>query len=281
MRDVEGCFPTAMQARKRFGQHFLESAWVRKLIDALHPGRDDVFLEIGPGRGALTLPLAPLVRRIIAVEIDRDLGAELQRIAPPNVTVVIGDFLRTDVAAIVLTGEAPVRVVGNLPYNISSPILFRLVAQADAGRVFSEATVMVQREVADRLTAAPNGREYGVLAILTQRHADISRLLTLPPGAFRPAPRVSSAVVRLVFRAPWPAVRNAEMFVAMVRALFEQRRKTAANALRAFAGGLGLRADDALAKAGVDPRRRPETLELTELSRLADVFASARATDVL
>jgi 16S rRNA (adenine1518-N6/adenine1519-N6)-dimethyltransferase len=270
-----------MKARKRFGQHFLESAWVRKLVDVVHPGSDDVVLEIGPGRGALTLPLASRVRRVIAVEIDRDLAAHLQGIAPPNVAVVVADFLRADLAAIVPPGERPVRVVGNLPYNISSPILFRLCGQADEGRFLSDATLMLQREVADRLVAQPNTGAYGVLGILIQRQADITRVLELPPGAFRPAPRVSSAVVQMAFRPPRPRVEDPRLFDAMVRTMFEQRRKTVANALRGFAGTRRVAAGEVLAKAGIDPRRRPETLELAELSRLADIFASAKATDVL
>ncbi len=270
-----------MRARKRFGQHFLERAWVGKLVDAVHPHADDVMLEIGPGRGALTLPLASRAKRVIAVEIDRDLGAHLQAVAPSNVTVVVSDFLKVDLAQLVRSDERPVRVVGNLPYNISSPILFRLCQHADAGRFFSDATLMLQEEVADRLAAVPNGGEYGVLGILVQRQADVSIALELPPGAFRPVPRVRSAVVRLTFRRARPDVADRNLFDAMVRAMFEQRRKTAGNALRGFANALGVNAHEALAKAGIDPRRRPETLELAEMARLADVFASARTTDVL
>ena len=140
-----------------------------------------------------------------------------------------------------------------------------------------DATLMVQREVADRLEAVPGTGDYGVLSISVQLHADVRRLLTLPPGAFRPAPKVHSAVVRLTFRAPTVAIGDEGQFEAMVRSMFTQRRKTLANALAAFAEGRGQRAADVLRAAGIDPRRRPETLTLEELALLAARFAAARS----
>jgi 16S rRNA (adenine1518-N6/adenine1519-N6)-dimethyltransferase len=270
-----------MKTRKRFGQHFLERVWAEKLVQVIAPQPGDVVLEIGPGTGALTRPLAPRVARLVAVEVDRDLAADLERTAPRNVQVVTGDFLAVDVRALFPAESGPIRVVGNLPYNISTPILSRLVALSDAGRFVSDATVMLQREVADRLAAGPGSRDYGVLSVLVQLHAEISRALVLPPGAFRPPPQVTSAVVRLVFREP--AVRPADprLFEQMVRALFMQRRKTLANALKPFADTQSRSAAEAVAKAGLDPRRRPETLGLPELSELADVFASGSPPDVL
>jgi 16S rRNA (adenine1518-N6/adenine1519-N6)-dimethyltransferase len=234
-----------------------------------------VFLEIGPGHGALTFALAPRVARVVAVEIDRDLGAELRQAAPSNVEVVVADFLDSDVRRVMPAGATtPYRVVGNLPYNISSPILFRLLATADAGRFFSDATLMLQREVADRLAAPAGSREYGVLSILAQMHADVRRLLALPPGAFRPVPKVQSAVVGVRFRAARVEADPA-LFQAMVRAMFGQRRKGLVNALKAFAEDRGVSAAAVVTQAGLDPLRRPETLELTELARLAELFASA------
>ncbi len=270
-----------LKARKRFGQHFLEAAWVRKVVDAIRPAPDDVFLEIGPGRGALTFQLAPRVRRIVAVEIDRDLAALLEREAPPNVRMVTADVLDTDLRALLAGERAPVRVAGNLPYNISSPILFRLLAVADAGRLLSDATLMLQREVAERLAARPGTGDYGVLSVMVQLHAEVTRPLILPPGAFRPPPRVSSALVRLAFRPPKVPVPAPSLFAEMVRSMFEQRRKTLGNALERFAGTRGWQAGEALAKAGIEARRRPETLELAEIARLAEVFASANRPDVL
>lgn len=270
-----------MRVRKRFGQHFLEPAWVRKLLDALDARPDDTFLEIGPGRGAVTLPLASRVRRLVVVEIDRDLAADLERRVPENVTVVTADFLETDLRSLAPAGARPFRVVGNLPYYISTPILFRLIEAAEGGRFLSDATLMLQREVADRLAARPGDPDYGVLSIMVQVQADVRRVLELPPGAFRPPPKVSSAVVRIEFGPRRPALGNLPLFEEMVRAMFGQRRKTLANALKGFAEARGVRAAEALAKAGIEPTRRPETLELPELVSLLEVFASGFPPDVL
>src|SRR5690349_13748534 len=142
-----------MRARKRFGQHFLEAAWVDKLIRAIDPQADETFLEIGPGRGALTRPLAARCRRVVAYEIDRELAAALRASMPANVSIIEGDFLAADPPA--LPGPLAFRAVGNLPYNVASPILFKLVEIFDTGGGLMDATVMLQREVADRLLAAP------------------------------------------------------------------------------------------------------------------------------
>jgi 16S rRNA (adenine1518-N6/adenine1519-N6)-dimethyltransferase len=262
----------AGRAKKRLGQHFLEAAWADKLVAAIDPRADDRFLEIGPGPGALTLRLAPRVAHLTAIEVDRELIERLGPLVPPNVTLLQGDFLATDLAP--LLSPPPARVAGNLPYNLSSPILFRLV---DAHRTLggiADATVMVQREVAERIAARPGGKDYGVLAILLQLHADTRVVLNLPPGAFRPAPRVQSSVVRLSFRPPAVELADEAEFVAMVRSMFTQRRKALSNALRAYAGSRGRSAQAALASAGIDPGRRPETLQLPELARLAAFFAS-------
>jgi 16S rRNA (adenine1518-N6/adenine1519-N6)-dimethyltransferase len=167
-----------------------------------------------------------------------------------------------------------VRVVGNLPYNISSPILFRLLDLAATTGGLTVATLMLQREVADRLTARVGTGDYGVLAILTAVHADVKRVLALPPGAFRPQPRVQSAVVRLSFRPPTVAIPDHGAFVRMVRSMFTQRRKTLLNALKPFAAERATGAASALRAAGIDPRRRPETLTMPELAELARAFAA-------
>ena len=161
-------FPTL--SRKRFGQHFLEPAWVDKVIDAIAPQQDEVFLEIGPGRGALTRPLAARSRHVIAFEIDRDLAAALDDAHVPQLTVVQGDFLDATPDSVLdrfnsLHRGATVRVAGNLPYNVASPILFKLVSLYSSGVPLTDAIVMLQREVADRLTASPGTREYGVLSV--------------------------------------------------------------------------------------------------------------------
>jgi 16S rRNA (adenine1518-N6/adenine1519-N6)-dimethyltransferase len=294
---------TRPRARKRFGQHFLEAAWVRKLVEVLEPAVSDTFLEIGPGSGALTRPLAESVARVLAVEIDRDLSARLAAQSPANVTVVTGDFLEIDVLPILLgllpqasarqvaTRGAPasagagtpgrVRVVGNLPYNASSPMLFRLLDLQKERGIFADATLMVQREIADRITAAPGRREYGILSVFVQLQADARRLLVLPPGAFRPVPRVWSALVHLAFRPPPVSIADPDLFAGMVRRLFRQRRKTVLNALRPFAAPFGASPEAALAAAGVRATRRPESLQLTEFARLAAYFSSARSGSVL
>jgi len=270
------------RARKRFGQNFLEPAWVDKVVAAIAPTAGDTFLEIGPGHGALTRPLAARAGRVVAFEIDRDLAADLAAAPPPNLVVEPGDFL--DVAADrirelvpdwpLATGDWRLRVAGNLPYNVASPIMFKLVDLYVAGIPLADATLMLQREVADRLTAVPGTRDYGILTVLIGHHATSERVLALPPGAFRPVPKVRSALVRLRFHPPDPPARDESVFAAMVQAVFTRRRKTLANALLAFAGAATLPPARALAAAGIDGRRRPETLSIAELLRVADVFAA-------
>src|SRR5690349_6279718 len=208
------------RARKRFGQHFLEPAWAARVVASLKASADETFLEIGPGRGALTRPLAATAGRVVAVEIDRDLAARLQESVPPHVRVVVGDFLETDLDALLAAEPRPVRVVGNLPYNVSSPILFRLLEAAQDGARFSDATLMLQKEVVDRIAAPPGGGDYGVLAVQVGLAADVERVLTLPPGAFRPPPKVTSTVVKLRFRRPTVDVGDRRVFERVVRGVF-------------------------------------------------------------
>lgn len=288
----EGAGRQTNRPRKRFGQHFLLPAWARKVVVAVAAQPGDVFLEIGPGKGALTLPLAESGAPILAVEIDRDLVAALAPQVPRNVTVMTGDVLTTDVLA-VLSGLEPTRppqspstasgparrfrVVGNLPYNITSPILTRLIEWHRREGLFDDAILMMQREVADRLVAKPGRKAYGVLTIMLSVHAKITRLLDLPAGAFKPAPKVRSSVVRLEFGPPAVRIVDEPLFERMVKAMFGQRRKTLANALKGF----DRTAPAVLALAGIDGRRRPETLQLEEIARLAELFASVRRPPVL
>ena len=240
-----------------------------KVIEALHISRDDTFLEIGPGRGALTRPLAARAGRVIAIEIDRDLAAALSNEQFPNVRVIESDVLDVDLRAALGTEARPLRVAGNLPYNVSSPILFALLAVADEGRFLSDATLMLQKEVADRIGAKPGRKEYGALAIQVALTADVEHLLTLPPGAFRPPPKVTSAVVRLRFRPPRVDVGDRRVFERLVRGIFLQRRKTLANALRPVADALGRTSAELLERADVDGRLRPEALTLDQIARLS------------
>ena len=262
-----------MVIRKRFGQHFLEPAWVDKVIRAIGPQCDDVFYEIGPGRGALTTALVGRAKEVVAFEIDRDLAAALRHTAPPTLTVVEGDFLESQWIQ-AHRPTRPVRVAGNLPYNVASPILFALIDLFRRGIPLVDATLMVQREVAARLIARPGTREYGVLTILVGHAAEVELVLKLPPGAFRPSPKVHSALVRVRFHAPEPAPNDPGGFAAMVQALFTRRRKTLANALAACAVKDRRSSWAILAAAGIDGRRRPETLDIAELVRLADAVTA-------
>jgi len=266
-----------VRARKRFGQHFLERAWVDKLIALVAPKADDRFVEIGPGPGALTLPLAVSGAHIRAVEIDRDLAAELLAVVPGNVTVVTGDVLALGPAE--LFGDESgqmgrVRIVGNLPYNLSSPILFRLLELWRQTQQPIDATLMLQREVAVRIAAGPGNGDYGPLGVLTALHADVDTLLQLPPGAFRTPPKVHSSVIRLRFRPSPVDVGEYERFERLVRTVFQQRRKTVANALKPLLAQLQAQrgAEDLLRQADIDPRVRPERLSLEDLARLARVL---------
>jgi 16S rRNA (adenine1518-N6/adenine1519-N6)-dimethyltransferase len=266
------------RARKRFGQHFLESAWVSKLIAAIRPAPNELFVEIGPGTGQLTLPLAASGARVLAIEVDRDLSADLRRHAPSNVQIITGDILSQDLAGLVAAAAAPdasrpVRVVANLPYNLSSPILFQILETQRTSQCFRDATLMMQREVADRVISSPGSRTYGPLAILTRLAADAQRVFSLPPGAFRPPPRVRSAVVSLSFRPQQVTIANLDLFERMVRSLFTLRRKTMLNALGPVASALSaLTPRELLDRAGLDSQRRPETLDLEELATLVETL---------
>jgi 16S rRNA (adenine1518-N6/adenine1519-N6)-dimethyltransferase len=259
----------AHRPRKRFGQHFLEPAWVTRLVDLRAARADDTFVEIGPGRGALTSRLASRVERLVCVEIDRDLAGLLRRSQPPQVEITTGDFLDVDLAALCGPGTDRIRVVGNLPYNVSSPILFKLLHDAAGPPRIVDATLMLQKEVAERLTARPGSSGYGVLAVQAARVADVTPLLTLPPGAFRPAPRVTSAVVQLRFHPPAVDVGDVAVFERVVRGVFLQRRKMMVNALEPVIAASGRSPAEVLSHAGIDPRKRPEALTLAEFARLS------------
>lgn len=255
-----------------------------------------MFLEIGPGEGALTLPLAARGVPILAVEIDRDLSRKLSERVPSSVTIVTGDILQTDVVPFLTglnpqsaahvasrpgaTGETPrprYRVAANLPYNVSTPVLFKLIEIQRRDALFFDATLMLQKEMADRLAAGAGSRESGVLSIMAALDADVKRLMRLPPGAFHPPPKVHSAIVQLTFRRHGLRIPDEALFYAMVQALFGQRRKTILNALKPFERS----APAVLALASIDPQRRAETLQLAELARLAELFSAVKKPAVL
>lgn len=246
-------------ARKRFGQNFLaDPHYVARIADAVAPRRGETVVEIGPGLGALTGALIARAGRIVAIEIDRDLAARLrERHAPDTLTLIEGDALAFDFA---LLGR-DLRVVGNLPYNISSPLLFQLAAHADRLR---DVTVMLQKEVVARMTAAPATADYGRLTVMLHSVFAIEKLFVVPPGAFRPAPKVDSAVARLVpLGDRRPRIGDPHRFASIVAAAFAQRRKTLRNALAAWVPSSGF------VVAGIDPQRRGETLSVDEFVRLA------------
>jgi 16S rRNA (adenine1518-N6/adenine1519-N6)-dimethyltransferase len=246
--------------RKRFGQHFLtDRHYLRRIVETIAPRPGDAMVEIGPGTGLLTAELAPIVAPLHVIEVDRDLAAVLrERFDASLVTVHEGDVLDFDFSTL----PAPLRVVGNLPYNVSSPILFRVAAFA--GRV-RDCTFMLQKEVVERMVAAPATPEYGRLSVMLQYRFEMALALRVPPGAFTPPPKVDSAVVRMRPLGPQRLrARDEARFEEIVAAAFAQRRKTLRNAVRALCGA------DAFARAGIDPQRRGETLSVEEFVRLAD-----------
>jgi len=247
------------QPRKRFGQNFLaDPHYVARILDAVDPRPGERVVEIGPGLGALTADLIERAGRLIAVEIDRDLAARLrERFGPDRLELHVADALAFDFAAL---GD-DLRVVGNLPYNISSPLLFHLAGFAARLR---DLTVMLQKEVVDRMCARPGTPEYGRLGVMLAASFSVERLFIVPPGAFRPAPKVDSAVARLVpLRDRAPAIANPQRFAAIVAAAFSQRRKTLRNALAGLADAAAIEA------AGVDPGARGETLSVSQFLALA------------
>jgi 16S rRNA (adenine1518-N6/adenine1519-N6)-dimethyltransferase len=257
-----------IRPHKQLGQHFLiDPAVIERMIAAARIGSEDTVLEIGPGLGALSDILAEITARLYLVEMDTVLAGRLrERFAgEERVQVITADFLGLDLSA--TFPEPVIRVVASLPYNVATPILFRLLEHRQK---FSEATVMIQKEVAERLCAAPGTKTYGVPSVLTQLYATVTTVCTVGPRSFFPAPKVESQVVRLVFQeAPRVVVRNEKVFRRVVKAAFSQRRKTLRNALRA-AGYSDL--DGVSARTGIDLQRRGETLSLDEFATLINAF---------
>jgi 16S rRNA (adenine1518-N6/adenine1519-N6)-dimethyltransferase len=250
--------------RKRYGHKFLhDSSVIARIVAAIAPRPGERLVEIGPGHGALTTPLLEAAGTLTALELDRDLVARLQERYPAGsgLELVAGDALTFDFAA--LAGDGRLRLVGNLPYNISTPLLFHLFGQLDA---ISDMHFMLQKEVVDRLAAGPGSKAYGRLSVMAQLACRVTPLLQVPPRAFRPPPKIDSTVVRLVPHATPPvAVADPARFARLVAAAFGQRRKTLRNSLRDHLDAA------AMSAIGIDPVRRPETLTLAEFARLADL----------
>ena len=263
--------------KKQLGQHFLhEAGIIEKIVRAIDPKPGERLVEIGPGQGALTLPL---LRRILAVsgdappspalsviEFDRDLIAGLEHIGTTvaPLRIVHADVLTVDLTE--LAGPAPIRLVGNLPYNISSPILFHALEHAD---VITDMHFMLQKEVVDRMAAEPGSKVYGRLSVMLQAYAKVQSLFLVPPGAFRPPPKVDSAVVRLVPRpAEHVGIHHHATFSRIVKAAFGQRRKTLRNALGNAC------TPEQITAAGIDPSDRAERIDVARFIALANLVAA-------
>ena len=287
------------RARKRFGQHFLHDPGViRRILDAFDPQPDEVIVEIGPGLGALTRPLLERIRQLHVVELDRDLVARLRSEYPPErLQVHEADALVFDFCALAPHMDVPVsrddrmdaggratpgavaeagcrerpapgtrlRLIGNLPYNISTPLLFHLL---DQERCIGDMLFMLQKEVVERMRAAPDTPDYGRLSVMIQWRCAVEKLFDIGPGAFNPPPRVDSSIVRLTpHPTPPVAVGDPKVFADVVKAAFAHRRKTLRNNLKGIVPGA------AMAALGIEPERRAETLMLEEFARLANYAA--------
>ena len=251
-------------ARKRFGQNFLvDQQVIADIVNAVAPRRDDCVVEIGPGLGALTDPLLQRLDHLHVVEIDRDIIARLRpRYSPDRLTIHSGDALDFDFSSLVDQSGRKLHVVGNLPYNISTPLLFHLAGFADS---VYDMHFMLQKEVVERLVAEPGSSDFGRLSVMLQYRFVMDRLLDVPPECFSPAPKVDSAVVRLIPRPPDElSARTETRFAAVVSAAFGPRRKMLRNNLKGILG------DDGFAALGIAPTARAEELSVADYIRIAN-----------
>jgi len=253
------------RARKRFGQNFLSDAQViQRIIATIQPGREDLILEIGPGQAAISGHLAETGAELHLLEIDRDLAVRLEtRFAgASNVRVHAGDALRADFSEIVAGRRF--RLVGNLPYNISTPLLFHVLRWRN---LVTDMHFMLQQEVVKRMAASPGGKSWGRLSVMCQVYCQVTHLFNVPPEAFIPAPRVQSSFVRLVPHGTSPVtIRDMPAFERLVSQAFSMRRKTLRNCLK------GLLDSSQIEAAGIDPGLRPETLGVAEFAALANLL---------
>lgn len=249
---------------RRLGQHFLRPASVERLLRLIAPQAHETFLEIGPGAGALTFPLAARAGRVIAVELDARLVERLRAMAPANLEVVSGDALQVNLASLL---PERARLVGNLPYYVSSPLLRRFL---DLRERIIDVHVMLQEEVARRIASPPGSKEYGVLSVMFGAWARVDVPLTFPPGAFQPPPRVSSAVLRARFLTPPPVpIQDVRAIEKLLHTAFAHRRKTLENNLEDSYPNL----KQHLRLLNIEGSRRPETLSVVEFANLAQALA--------
>jgi len=251
------------RARKRFGQNFLVSeSVINKILRALNPAQGDHIIEIGPGLGALTKPLVETGVNFCAIELDRDLAERLNQQYGDrgNFQLISQDVLKVDLESIFPT-DARLRIIGNLPYNISTPILFHLLSHTDR---IEDMVFMLQREVVERMCAEPNTSDYGRLSVMIQYRCEVESLISVPPGSFDPPPKVHSAVVRLRPRNPEPKAISEEALDRIVRSAFGKRRKTLRNSLRNELDS------EKIESLGIDSGLRPENLSVADFVKLAN-----------
>lgn len=252
--------------RKRFGQHFLsDQDIIHRIVDALAPEASQQLVEIGPGQGAITLPVLKRAKQLQVIELDRDLIPELE-IRTQHVghlTIYSEDVLKFDFDRI-KKGKNLLRVFGNLPYNISTPLIFHLLTFAD---VISDMLFMLQKEVAERMAAEANSDDYGRLSVMVQYHCEVELLFDVPPSAFFPPPKVESSIVKLIPYQQYPhKANNYELFADVVRHAFGQRRKTLRNSLRELVS------DVVWAKVGINPQLRAENLSVADFVRISNAL---------
>ena len=263
-----GLFP-----KKRLGQHFLvDRNILDKVIRTAGVNKEDVVLEVGPGLGEMTLALAQKAGKVIAVEIDPKFVEVLKKKTSdfPNVKIILGDILKVDFGSLFRQAGKPLKVVANLPYQISTPLLFRFI---ESRRFFSSLTLMLQREVVERMIAPAGVKEYGALSIFVQMVSHPSIHFFISPSAFFPRPKVESAVVHLVWRKePWIEPNGEAWFKEVVKASFSHRRKTLINSLKHSGLPLPLLIEERMKAIGIDLRRRPETLSIEEFIHLSEVL---------
>jgi 16S rRNA (adenine1518-N6/adenine1519-N6)-dimethyltransferase len=263
-----GLFP-----KKGLGQHFLvDRNIIEKVVEVAKIEKDDVVLEVGPGLGEMTKILSVQAKKVVAVEIDPKLAGILRTKMSlhPNVEVIEEDILKVDFRRMAQGEGGKVNVVANLPYQISTPLLFRFI---EAREVFASLTVMLQREVAERLVALSGGKDYGPLSIFVQMFSDVSICFRVKPSAFYPPPKVESAVIRMTWKEkPLVDKEGEEWFKKVVKGSMGYRRKTLINALKYSGLALPGGSEERLEKAGIDPQRRPGTLTLQEFVRLAELL---------
>jgi 16S rRNA (adenine1518-N6/adenine1519-N6)-dimethyltransferase len=259
--------------QKRWGQHFIvDRNILSKVIRTAGLEKGDMVLEIGPGLGEMTLALARQVQKVIAVEIDRKLVKILKEKTADfsNVMVIEGDILKINFEHLYPQGHQQLKVVANLPYQISTPLLFLFIESRD---LFSTFTLMLQREVAERMIASPGRKDYGPLSIFTQSVSDLSIQFYIKPSAFFPPPKVESAVIRMVWKEkPLVRLEEEDWFKRVVKGCFSYRRKRLINALRHADLLLPEDLEERIEKIGIDSGRRPETLTIQEFARLADAL---------